>query len=322
MASAQAQAPIVGGERKLCLTVLEMRRLRLLSELSRRGTIAEVARAVGYTPSAVSQALALLERETGVALLERDGRRVRLTPAATGLVARADRVLAELDAAAAELAAEHGTVTGSVAIGAFPSAAVQLAVPAVRELHARHAELDCKVREHEPEDGIPLLRSGALDVLISERYDDVAPAPAGGLEEYLLLSESLLLVLPADHPGDDPVDLTTLAGEPWIGGLAGTQYAVAMELACRAAGFEPRFAHTADEASVHHALAAAGLGVALVPALACHGFQGVRYAPAMPAPPRRHVSALSRRGADRRPAVAAVLDALRAAACAAGADSG
>ena len=134
-------------------------------------------------------------------------------------------MLAELDAAAAELAAEHGTVTGNVVIGAFPSAAVQLAVPAVRELHARHAELDCNVREHEPEDGIPLLRSGALDVLISERYDNVAPAPAGGLEEHLLLSEPLLLVLPADHPGEDPVDLTTLAGEPWIGGLAGTQYA-------------------------------------------------------------------------------------------------
>src|SRR5918992_5209314 len=122
--------------------MLDLRRLRLLSELSRRGTIAEVARVVGYTPSAVSQSLAQLEREVGVALLERDGRRVRLTPAAAGLVARADRVLAELDAAAAELAAEHGTVTGTVVIGAFPSAAARLAVPAVRELHARQRELE------------------------------------------------------------------------------------------------------------------------------------------------------------------------------------
>jgi DNA-binding transcriptional LysR family regulator len=299
------------GERKLSLTVLDVRRLKLLSELSRRGTIAEVARVVGYTPSAVSQSLALLEREVGVALLERDGRRVRLTPAATGLVARADRVLAELDAAAAELAAEQGTVRGSIVIGAFPSAAGGLAVPAVRDLRARHAELDCRVREHEPEDGIPLLRSGALDVLISERYDDVTPAPVGGLEEHLLLSEPLLLVLPADHPADDPVDLRTLAGAPWIGGLAGTQYAVAMEHACRAAGFAPQFVHTADEASVHQALAAAGLGIGLLPALACTSTDGVRYARAEPAPPRRHVSALVRRGAERRPAVAAALDALR-----------
>ena len=291
--------------------MLDVRRLRLLSELSRRGTIAEVARVVGYTPSAVSQSLAQLEREVGVALLERDGRRVRLTPAAAGLVDRADRVLAELDAAAAELAAEQGTVRGSIAIGAFPSAAGQLVVPAVGELRARHAELECLVREHEPEDGIPLLRSGALDLLISERYDDVEPAPVGGLEEHLLLSEPLLLVLPEDHPAGDPVELRTLAAEPWIGGLAGTQYAVAMEHACRAAGFAPRFVHTADEASVHHALAAAGVGIGLLPALACPGAEGVRYARAKPAPPRRHVSALVRRGAERRPAVAAVLDALR-----------
>ena len=294
--------------------MLDVRRLRLLSELSRRGTIAEVARAVGYTPSAVSQSLAQLERELGVALLERDGRRVRLTPAATGLVTRTDRVLAELDAASAELAAAQGTVRGDVVIGAFPSAAGRLAVPAVRDLRARHAELECAVREHEPEDGVPLLRSGALDVLISERYDDVAPAPTGGLDEHLLLSEPLLLVLPDDHPGGDPVDLRALADAPWIGGLAGTQYAVAMERACRAAGFVPRFVHTADEASVHHALAAAGIGIGLVPALACPGASGVRYAHATPAPPRRHVSALVRRGAERRPAVAAALDALRQAA--------
>src|SRR5918994_3992689 len=99
--------------------MLDVRRLRLLSELSRRGTIADVARTVGYTPSAVSQSLTQLEREAGVPLLERDGRRVRLTPAAHGLVATADRVIAELDAAEAELAAEHATVRGEFVIGAF-----------------------------------------------------------------------------------------------------------------------------------------------------------------------------------------------------------
>src|SRR5688572_19342099 len=118
--------------------MLDLRRLRLLSELSRRGTIAEVARAVGYTPSAVSQSLAQLEREAGLALLERDGRTVRLTPAARRLVLRANRVLAELDAAESELAAEHGGVRGEVVIGAFPSAAAHLVVPAVRALEERH----------------------------------------------------------------------------------------------------------------------------------------------------------------------------------------
>src|ERR687894_494996 len=111
--------------------MLDLRRLRLLNELARRGTIADVARAVGYTPSAISQSLAQLEREVGVALLERDGRRVRLTPAADGLVARADRVLAELDAAEADLAIERQAVRRSVAIGALPRAAARPGGPPI-----------------------------------------------------------------------------------------------------------------------------------------------------------------------------------------------
>jgi DNA-binding transcriptional LysR family regulator len=291
--------------------MLDLKRLRLLSELSRRGTIAEVARVVGYTPSAISQSLAQLEREAGATLLERDGRRVRLTPAAHGLVARTERVLAELDAAEAELAAEHETVRGEVVIGAFPSAAAGLVVPAIVELSARHPELSCTVREHEPEDGIPLLRSGELDMLVSERYEEVEPAPAGGLESTLLLTEPLLLVLPQDNETSEPVALETLAGAPWIAGLAGTQFAAALEQACRSAGFSPRVVHRADDALLIQALVASGLGIALLPALACLSRDGVRLAEvAAPSPPRRHVSALVRRGAVRRPALAAALDAL------------
>lgn len=283
--------------------MLDVKRLRLLSELSRRGTIAAVARTVGYSPSAVSQSLALLEREAGVALLERDGRRVWLTPAARALVSRADRVLEELDAAEAELAAEQATVRGAVVVGTFPSAATALVIPAVARLAERHPEVACSIREHEPEDGIPALRAGELDLLVSESYDDIPSAPAGGFERHPLLAEPLLLVLPA---GAEPVDVAAAA---WIGGVPGTQYAAALERACRSAGLEPRFAHRADDASVHVSLVAAGLGVGLLPALACTPTAGVRFADFAPAP-RRHVFALSRRGAARRPAVAAMLAAL------------
>jgi DNA-binding transcriptional LysR family regulator len=293
--------------------MLDVRRLRLLSELSRRGTIAEVARVVGYTPSAISQSLAQLEREVGLTLLERDGRRVRLTPAAVGLVARADRVLAELDAAEADLALEHQTVRGSVTIGAFPSAAASLVVPAVVDLSDRHPELTCSVREHEPEDGIPMLRSGELDLLVSEGYDGVPSAPSGGLDSHLLLTEPLLLVLPEHEAIEDPVPLHTLREAAWIGGLAGTQFALALEHACRSAGFDPRVVHRADEALLLQSLARAGLGVTLLPELACAGVAGVRFATVTPAPPRRHVHALVRRGSARRPALAAILDALRRA---------
>jgi DNA-binding transcriptional LysR family regulator len=287
--------------------MLDLRRLRLLSELARRGTIAEVATVVGYTPSAVSQSLAQLERETGVALLERDGRRVRLTPAAHGLVAATDRVLAELDAAEAELAAEHETVRGEVVIGAFPSAAAGLVVPAVAELAERHPDVACVVREHEPEDGIQLLRSGALDLLVSESYDGVPSAPVGGLEAHRLLSEPLLLVVPA---ADERDELAAHRGAGWIGGLAGTQFASALEITCTAAGFTPRVVHRADDARLIQALVAAGLGVALLPALACEPAAGIEYRTLTPAT-HRHVWALARRGAARRPALAAALDALR-----------
>jgi len=285
--------------------MLDVRRLRLLSALARHGTIAEVARTVGYSASAVSQSLSLLEREAGMPLLERDGRHVRLTPAAHRLVARADRVLAELDAAEAELAAEQGSVRGSLIVGAFPSAGARLVAPAVRALASRHPDLECSVREHEPEDGIPLLRSGELDLLVSESYDDVRPAPAGGLEQHLLVTEPLLLALPA--AAEQTVELAELADAPWISGVTGTQYVGAVERACRAADFTPRIAHRADDATLILGLVGAGLGVGLVPELACTPYTGVHYARALPAPPRRHIVALLRHGAARRPALVALL---------------
>jgi DNA-binding transcriptional LysR family regulator len=296
--------------------MLDVRRLRLLSELARRGTIAEVARVVGYTPSAVSQSLLRLEREVGIALLERDGRRVRLTPAAVGLVARTDRVLSELDAAEAELAAEGQTVRGEVVIGAFPSAAAGLVIPTIAELSEAHPDLSCTVQESEPEDGIPVLRSGRLDLLVSESYEGLEPAGTGGLEAHPLRSEPLLLGLPAGNTAREPVALETLAEASWIGGLAGTQYADAVEMACRSAGFVPRIVHRADEALLLQSLMAAGLGVGLMPGYARLDSPEVRYVEATPAPPRRLVSALLRRGAARRPALRAVLDALRRRAAA------
>jgi DNA-binding transcriptional LysR family regulator len=291
--------------------MLDVRRLRLLSELARRGTIAEVAKVVGYTPSAVSQSLAQLEREAGVALLERDGRRVRLTPAAAALVSRADRVLAELDAAEAELAAEHDAVRGEIVIGAFPSAAAALVASAAADLSKRHPELSCAIREHEPEDGIPLLRSGELDLLVSESYENVPGAPIGGLEEHVLVTEPLLLVLPKQRRAREPVALGSLADAAWIGGLAGTQFAAAVRQACLSAGFSPRIVHRADDALLFQTLVGAGLGIGLLPALACTRSAEVRFASAVPAPPRRRVSALIRRGAAQRPALRAALDALR-----------
>ena len=293
--------------------MLDLKRLRLLSELSRRGTIAEVATVVGYTPSAISQSLAQLEREAGVALLERDGRRVRLTPAAHGLVAATDRVLAELDAAEAELAAAHQTMRGELVVGAFPSAAAGLVVPALADLHERHPDLSCTVREHEPEDGVPLLRSGELDLLVSESYDDVPSAPVGGLESHPLLIEPLLLVVPAADRAREPVALTSRRGAPWIAGLAGTQFAAALERRLRqrrlrAAGRPPRRRRAPDRSAGrgrprHRAAAEARLRTRERRPLR----RGDAVAAAPPRvgthPPRRHAAAGACRRAERAAAI-------------------
>jgi DNA-binding transcriptional LysR family regulator len=184
-------------------------------------------------------------------------------------------------------------------------------VPAIVDLSERHPELSCTVRQHEPEDGLPLLRSGDLDLLVSESYDAVDPAPAGGLDSHLLLTEPLLLVLPGEDPAREPVRLETLSDASWVAGLAGTQFDAVLAEACRTAGFSPRVVHRADDAQLLQTLVASRLGVALLPELACSGSEHVRFAAVTPSPPRRHVSALVRRGAARRPALAAELDALR-----------
>jgi DNA-binding transcriptional LysR family regulator len=118
-------------------------------------------------------------------------------------------------------------------------------------------------------------------------------------------------VLPRDDPAREPVGLETLSDARWIAGVAGTQFDAVLEAVCRSAGFAPRIAHRADDASLLQALVGSGLGIALLPALACTDSEGVRFAEIEPPPPRRHVSALVRRGAARRPALGATLDALR-----------
>src|SRR5689334_20975630 len=132
--------------------MLEVRRLRLLRELAHRGTIAAVADALMFTPSAVSQQLAVLEREAGVPLLERDGRRVALTPAAHRLVEHTETVLAQLEQAAAELADTRDGLAGPLRIGAFSSAARTILPGALALLTRDHQRLEPMLDELDPAD--------------------------------------------------------------------------------------------------------------------------------------------------------------------------
>jgi DNA-binding transcriptional LysR family regulator len=293
--------------------MLDVRRLRVLRELAARGTIAATADALGYTAPAVSQQLAALEREAGVALLERNGRRRRLTPAGEELVARTEGILRELEAAEAALARTTTQVAGVLRCAAFASAQRRLLPPAIAALAAAHPDLRVTTQELEPEDSLPALKLGELDVALGQEYA-FAPAPTDpALERTDLLEDPVRVALPEAHPlaGEPQVDVAALDAEPWIAGRDGSFCHLVVIHSAHQAGFEPRLAHITNDFAVSYALVAAGAGVGLVPELAGPPPPGVVVRPIAGAPPSRRIYAAVRAGSGARPAVAAMLAALR-----------
>jgi DNA-binding transcriptional LysR family regulator len=293
--------------------MLDVRRLRMLRELSERGTIAATAEALGYSPPAVSQHLAALERQVGVALLERQGRRVALTPAALLLVARTERVLAELEAAEAELAAGNGEVRGSVRLAAFPTAAATLVPRAMAIFAERHPGAEVLLSELEPEDALPALKLGEADLAVVHEYDFSPRGDDQSVELTPLVEDELHVAVPADHPAaGDEIALDALAGERWIAGYLDTACHRVVVTACRAAGFEPRIVAQTNDFRVVLALVAAGQGVAIVPGLAVdQPPAGVCLARPAGARLARRVLGAVRAGGSEHPAVVALLAALR-----------
>src|SRR4051795_759607 len=164
--------------------MLDLRRLRLLHELHQRGTIAAVADALQFTPSAVSQQLAILERETGVRLLERAGRGVRLTDAALVLVEHAEALLERVALAEADLASVAGEVTGRGRIAGFHSAALRLGLPAIATLARDAPRLRTELIEAEPEQALPALGLGDVDLVLGDEWRHQPWRLAPGLERH------------------------------------------------------------------------------------------------------------------------------------------
>ncbi|MFI8263177.1 LysR family transcriptional regulator [Streptomyces sp. NPDC085665] len=317
--------------------MLDVRRLRLLRELARRGTIAAVAEALAFSPSAVSQQLAVLEREAGLPLLERTGRRVRLTPAGQNLVRHADAVLERLEQADADLAEARSGLAGALRVGAFPTAIRAIVPAALVDLARRHPGLEPMVSETDPAEVAHALRAGDLDVALVHEYDFVPAPQEPGLATQPLYRESMYLAAPAQAvpvqavparavtapaapveaaaPAPGPEQGAVLrahAGAPWITATPGTLCHAMTLRACQAAGFTPRIRHRVDEFPTVLALVAAGQGVAVVPQLGVMG-------PADPAVSltrllmERRTKIAFRSGAAAHPAVAAFGSALRAA---------
>ncbi|MEV0157172.1 LysR family transcriptional regulator [Micromonospora sp. NPDC050686] len=291
--------------------MLDVRRLVLLRDLAHLGTIAAVADAHAYTPSAVSQQLAALQRQAGVPLLARAGRRVTLTAAGAALVGHAETVLAVLESAEATLAAARAGLSGTVRIGAFPSAVRTLLPAALAALGRDHPALDLMITELDPTAAPAALRERRLDVALVHDYDVVPVPPEPALEAEPLLTETVYLAVAADRPpvpADDPVAASR--DDDWVLGSPGTLCHTMAVRACQLAGFAPAVRHHADDFTAVLALVAAGQGVALVPQLGVDGPPaGVRL---VPLALRRFTRVAYRRGGGGHPAVAACVAALRA----------
>jgi DNA-binding transcriptional LysR family regulator len=289
--------------------MIDVRRLRLLFELSHRGTITAVADALAYTPSAVSQQLAALEREAGVPLLERSGRRVALTPAGALLARHAESVFAVLEEASAALAATRTSLTGPLRIGAFPSAARTILPPALVALGREHPGLDLMVTELDPVAIPGALRAGTIDVALTFVYDYVPAEPDPAVETEPLIEEAVYLAAAAGPGGSARTSIQDWCDAPWIAGSPDTLCHTMVIRACQARGFTPRIRHHADDFATVMALVAAGQGVSLIPQLgATQRPPGVRLTPVTA---RRHTGIACRKGTRRHPAVSAFAAAIR-----------
>lgn len=298
--------------------MLDVRKLRLLRELHARGTVAAVAEAVAYTPSAVSQQLAQLQVEAGVALTERVGRRLRLTDAGLRLVGHADALLAQLEEAEADLQAAAGKVGGTLRVASLQTPLISLVPVAHASLRRHHPDLRLELREMEPEEALPALALGELDAAVAEDYDFAPRRVYPDLLKEELGSDEVLLVLPAGHPaavGEGAVALDAVAHEPWITANEDTRFGQMVERACRGAGFEPDVHHRCNDALIMLALVAGGAGVALVPSLVRpEGRPGLAVRRVADYDLRRTIFVFTRRSGRQRPGLEALAAALRDAA--------
>jgi DNA-binding transcriptional LysR family regulator len=252
--------------------MLDLHRLRLLRELHARGTIAAVAEALRFTPSAVSQQLSVLEREAGVRLLERAGRGVRLTDAALVLVGHAEALLDRAELARSDLAAAAGSVAGRGRIASFQSAAFHLAVPALQELGRAAPDLRVELVEAEPEESLPMLALGDVDLVLADEWQHQPLARPTGVDREDLWRDPVHVVLHESHPvarrHRRSVPLAALADAPWTSGHDGTAWAQMTTHACRElGGFDPDVRHRTNDSVTSLALVGAGEAVTLLPAL-------------------------------------------------------
>ncbi|MGI5350560.1 LysR substrate-binding domain-containing protein [Streptomyces sp. CA-250714] len=250
---------------------LDINRLRVLVEVAHAKSIAEAARNLAFTPSALSQQISKLETELGARLLERRPSGVTLTQVGTVLAEHGERVLGELREARAAVDAAMGVQPQRLSLGSFATAAQVLVPAALAALQRRHPRAELSLVDMEPPEGYGLVTSGDLDMLITHRYPGVGPTPHPGLVRQPLLDDPLRLVLPADHrlaggAGRRSISLSRLGKETWISGAPGIPNRTCLDTLARKTGIAPHVAYESADYHVTLALVGAGMGIALVPA--------------------------------------------------------
>ena len=298
--------------------MLDVKQLRVLKEVSERGSFSAAAEALSYTQPAVSQQIAALEKRAGATLVDRTSRGVRLTDAGSALVDHAEVVLARLAAAEAELEAMAGIRGGRVRLASFPTAGASLLPPAVALFTERYPEVELSFVEREPEEAAQMLRAAELEVAIVFEYAEYNQPELErfyeGIELHRLVDDPMYLALPMGHPlANKPrVRLPDGADEVWIQESGNHSWCGRFhETACLAAGFKPKVGFRSDDYNVVQGLVAAGVGISLLPGLSLTNVRDdiVIRSLGRDAPTRR-IAAATLAGRYRSPATEAMLGIL------------
>lgn len=289
-------------------------RLHVLRMVAAHGTVTAAAEALHYAPSAVSHQLRTLGRDLGAPLVLREGRGVRLTPAARLLLARADELYSRWEQIRAELANVSEDDRGALRLCGFSTAAAALLPTVVATVSTTHPRCSVRIIEADPEECFDLLLADEADLAVVVATANLPPTIDPRFDQQPLLDDPLDLLVPEGHPlaAESSVELSATADQPWIMDRPGRPYHQLVLTACAAAGFTPAVAHEATEWDTGASLVAAGLGVALVPRLARipAGYPIARVPLRGEPTPARHILTGVRRGSRGHPVIATALDAL------------
>src|SRR3954465_7736234 len=293
--------------------MLDVRRMRVLREVARRGSFSAAAESLAYTQSAVSQQIAALEREAGTRLVERNARGVRLTDAGRALVEHTDVILARLADAEAELEATAGLRGGRLRLAAFPSAGATIMPEAIARFRARHPAVELTLEPADPEPALVGLRAGDAD-LILDITGSFRPPRDDGIERVHLLDDPMYVALPQGHPlaHKRNLNLEELAAESWIPRPTGSCPDASIFLhSCQLAGFEPHVTFNSDDYFAIQGFVAAGVGASFIPDLALITVRDDIVVRSLgPRPPARVVWAATLKDSFNSPARQAMLDIL------------